>query len=102
MQDPAPDGHNPESYISHEKISSVRHAVLDELMIWQIRQLDEFCRVIFLHALRIKVRDGGREVNNPAHLTIGVGMAGVKHILEIWLVKEEGASLSGACMCKPS
>ena len=51
--------------ISHETISAVTDAVLDEVMVWQNRQLDEFYPVIFLDALRIKVRDGGRVVNSP-------------------------------------
>ncbi|AHI20806.1 IS256 family transposase [Corynebacterium casei] len=78
--------------ISHETISAVTDAVLDEVMIWQNRQLDEFYPVIFLDALRIKVRDGGRVVNKSAFLAIGVDMDGIKHILGIWLAKEEGAS----------
>lgn len=78
--------------ISHETISAVTDAVLDEVMMWQNRQLDEFYPVIFLDALRIKVRDGGRVVNKSAYLAIGVDMDGVKHILGIWLAKEEGAS----------
>lgn len=44
--------------ISHETISAITDAVLDEVMIWQNRQLDDFYPVIFLDALRIKVRDG--------------------------------------------
>ena len=62
--------------ISHETISAVTDAVLDEVMIWQNRQLDEFYHVIFLVALRIKVRDGGRVVNKSAYLAIGVDMDG--------------------------
>lgn len=78
--------------ISHETISAITDAVLDEVMIWQNRQLDDFYPVIFLDALRIKVRDGGRVVNKSAYLAIGVDMEGIKHILGIWLAKEEGAS----------
>ena len=78
--------------ISHETVSAVTDAVLDEVMMWQNRQLDDFYPVIFLDALRIKVRDGGRVVNKSAYLAIGVDMDGVKHILGIWLAKEEGAS----------
>lgn len=78
--------------ISHETISAITDAVLDEVMIWQNRQLDDFYPVIFLDALRIKVRDGGRVVNKSAYLAIGVDMDGIKHILGIWLAKEEGAS----------
>ena len=61
-------------------------------MIWQNRQLDEFYPVIFLDALRIKVRDGGRVVNKSAYMAIGVDLDGIKHILGLWIAKEEGAS----------
>ncbi|PSA69948.1 hypothetical protein BT091_00005 [Corynebacterium diphtheriae] len=43
--------------ISCDTISAVTDAVLDEVMVWQNRQLDEFYPVIFLDALRIKVRE---------------------------------------------
>ena len=78
--------------ISHETISAVTDAVLDEVLVWQNRQLDEFYPVIFLDALRIKVRDAGRVVNKSAYMAIGVDVDGVKHILGLWIAKEEGAS----------
>ncbi|GAB3693408.1 hypothetical protein GCM10027595_05680 [Corynebacterium nasicanis] len=78
--------------ISHKTISTITDAVLDEVMVWQNWQLEEFYPVIFLDALRIKVRDGGRLVNRSAYLAIGVDLEGIKHILGIWLAKEEGAS----------
>jgi len=37
--------------------------ITDEVMVWQNRQLDEFSPVIFLDALRVKIRDGHRVVN---------------------------------------
>ncbi|MBG9329746.1 transposase, partial [Corynebacterium belfantii] len=61
-------------------------------MVWQNRQLDEFYPVVFLDALRIKVRDGGRVVNKSAYMAIGVDLDGIKHILGLWIAKEEGAS----------
>ncbi|AHI22253.1 transposase-like protein [Corynebacterium vitaeruminis DSM 20294] len=79
--------------ISHETISAITDAVLDEVMVWQNRQLDEFYPVIFLDALRIKVRDGGRVINKSAYMAIGVDLEGIKHILGLWIAKEEGASL---------
>ena len=51
--------------VSHETISAVTDAVLDEVMVWQQRQLEEFYPVIFLDALRINVRDwwtGSKEI----------------------------------------
>ena len=37
--------------------------------------------VMFLDALLIKVRDGGRVVNKSAYMAIGVDLDGIKHIL---------------------
>ncbi len=84
--------------ISHETISAVTDAVLDEVMVWQNRQLDEFYPVIFLDALRIKIRDGGLVVNKSAYMAIGVPLDGIKHFLESWIAKEESAS-SWAQVC---
>ncbi|MER0098119.1 transposase, partial [Corynebacterium marquesiae] len=39
--------------MSPDTISTITDAVLDEVMIWQNRQLDEFYPVIFLDALRV-------------------------------------------------
>ena len=78
--------------ISHETISAVTDAVLDDVMVWQNRQLDEFYPVVFLDALRIKVRDGAPVINKSAYMAIGVDIEGIKHILGVWIAKEEGAS----------
>lgn len=78
--------------VSHETISAVTDAVLDEVMVWQHRQLDEFYPVIFLDALRIKVKDSGRIIGKSAYLAVGVDMEGIKHVLGIWIAQEEGAS----------
>ena len=51
-----------------------------------------FTPVEFLDARRIKVRDGGWEVSKSAYVAIGVDLDGIKHILGLWIAKEEGAS----------
>ena len=78
--------------ISPETISTITDAVLDEVIEWQNRQLDEFYPVIFLDAIRIKVRDSGRVVNKACYMAVGVNMDGVKHILGLWIASQEGAS----------
>ena len=46
--------------MSPDTISTITDAVFQKVMIWQNRQLDEFYPVIFLDALRVKIRDGHR------------------------------------------
>ena len=67
--------------MSPDTISTITDAVLEEVMIWQNRQLDEFYPVIFLDALRVKIRDGHRVVNKSCYMMVGVDMDGIKHIL---------------------
>ena len=40
----------------------------------------------------VKVKDGGHTRNKAAHLAVGVDMAGIKHVLGIWVQPNEGAS----------
>ena len=67
--------------LSPDTISAATDAVLDEAIAWQTRQLDEFYPVVFLDALRLKIRDNGRVVNKAVYMTVGVDMEGIKHIL---------------------
>lgn len=72
--------------------------MLDEVLVWQNRQLDEFYPVIFLDALRVKIRDNGRVVNKAVYMAVGVDMDGIKHILGLWVANNEGAAFwSSVC-----
>lgn len=78
--------------LSATTISNITNAVLDAVLEWQKRPLEEFYPIIYLDAIRVKVRDGGRVINKAAHLAIGVDMDGIKHVLGIWVQPTEGAS----------
>ena len=55
------------------------------------RQLERFYPVIFLDAMRVRIREGNRVVNKPA-VAVGVDMDGIKHILGLWIAGSEGAA----------
>ena len=78
--------------LSAGTISTITDAVCDAVMEWQQRPLDEFYPIIYLDAIRVKIRDQGRVSNRAAHIAVGVDMDGVKHVLGIWIQSEEGAS----------
>ena len=78
--------------LSAGTISTITDAVCDAVLEWQQRPLDEFYPIIYLDAIRVKIRDQGRVSNRAAHLAVGVDMDGVKHVLGIWVQAEEGAS----------
>ena len=84
--------------LSHETISKITDAVLDEVLTWQRRPLESLYPVIYLDALVVKVRDGAHVRNKAAHIAVGVDMDGIKHVLGIWVQQSEGAKFwAGVC-----
>jgi putative transposase len=84
--------------LSHETISKITDAVLEEVLAWQRRPLEAFYPVIYLDALVVKVRDGAHVRNKAAHIAVGVDLDGVKHVLGIWVQASEGAKFwAGVC-----
>ncbi|MBB3025597.1 Transposase and inactivated derivatives [Trueperella pyogenes] len=83
--------------LSCETISKITNAVEDEIMTWQNRPLDEFYPVMFLDAIRIKIRENHQVATRAAHIGIGVDMDKIKHVLGIWIDDNEGASLASVC-----
>ena len=87
-------GHLEEIYgidVSPSLISSVTDAVADEVKIWQNRPLDAVYPIVYMDAVRIKVRDNGHVSNKAVYLALGVTMDGVKEVLGMWVAENEGA-----------
>ena len=78
--------------VSHETISKIVDEISEEVLAWQHRPLEPLYPVIYLDALIVKVKDGGHTRNKAAHIAVGVDMAGIKHVLGIWVQQNEGAS----------
>ncbi|MFC7752176.1 IS256 family transposase [Tsukamurella soli] len=84
--------------ISPETISKIVDEISDAVMQWQNRPLEALYPVIYLDAIVVKVKDGGHTRNKAAHIAVGVDMAGIKHVLGIWVQQTEGASFwAGVC-----
>ncbi|WP_248745061.1 IS256 family transposase [Pseudomonas sp. MWU12-2037] len=77
--------------VSHDFISSVTDAVLEEIGAWQQRPLEPMYPVIFFDALRVKIRDEGLVRNKAIYLALGVLPDGSRDILGIWIETTEGA-----------
>ncbi|WP_080527996.1 IS256 family transposase [Mycobacteroides abscessus] len=78
--------------VSHETISKIVDEISDEVLAWQRRPLEPLYPVVYLDAMIVKVKDGGHTRNKAAHIAVGVDMAGIKHVLGIWVQQNEGAS----------
>jgi putative transposase len=84
--------------LSHDAISNITDAVLEEVKAWQNRPLEEIYPIIYLDALVVKVKDGHQVKNRAAHIAVGVDLDGVKHVLGIWVQACEGAKFwAGVC-----
>jgi putative transposase len=92
--------------LSHETVSRITDAVLEEIRAWQSRPLDPAYAAVFLGAIVVKVRDNQVVQSKAAYIAIGVDADGEKHVLGIWLAKTppqtatagEGARFWGSVM----
>ena len=66
--------------LSHETISNITDAVSQEVLAWQSRPLEEFYPVIYLDAIRIKIRENNQVLNRAAYIAVGVDLDGIKPV----------------------
>lgn len=78
--------------VSPTLISQVTEAVTEEVRLWQNRSLDDIYPIVYLDAVRIKVKHNGQIVSKAVYLAIAVTMEGVKDVLGMWTAESEGAS----------
>ena len=87
-------GHLREMYgieVSPDLISRATDGVLEEVREWQGRPLERLYPIVFLDALRVKVRDEGLVRNKAIYLALGVTAEGEKEVLGLWIEQTEGA-----------
>ena len=87
-------GHLKELYgidVSAELISTVTDAVIEEVTAWQNRPLEATYALVFLDAIRVKIRDESLVRNKAIHVAIGVRADGAKEVLGLWIEQNEGA-----------
>lgn len=77
--------------ISPDLISTVTDSVVEEVRSWQTRPLDHIYPIIYLDAIRIKVRQNAQIVNKAVYMAIGVNLDGHKEALGLWIAEQEGA-----------
>jgi putative transposase len=77
--------------VSAEFISRVTDSVIDGLKDWQNRRLDPVYPILYMDAIRVKIRDEGQIRSKAIYLAIGVTMEGLKEVLGLWVEQTEGA-----------
>ncbi|SCK09673.1 Transposase (or an inactivated derivative) [Streptomyces sp. WMMB 322] len=69
--------------VSRQTISTITDSVIEGMSEWQNRPLDPVYPVVFVDAVRVKIRDG-QVANRPIYLAMGVTVDGHRDILGIW------------------
>jgi putative transposase len=77
--------------VSPDLVSSVTDGVQDLVREWQTRPLDELYPIVYLDALRVKIRIDGAVSNHCIYIAIGVNIDGKKETLGLWHSENEGA-----------
>ncbi len=77
--------------VSPTLISKVTDSVLEQVIEWQSRSLDEIYPIVYLDCIVVKVRQDKQVINKAVYLALGVNMEGQKELLGMWLSETEGA-----------
>jgi len=77
--------------VSHALISKVTEAVMDEVIAWQARPLDEIYPILYLDCIVIKCHQDKRVINKAVYVALGVNCEGRKELMGLWISENEGS-----------
>ena len=77
--------------VSPDLVSTVTDNVSEMVREWQTRPLEAVYPIVYLDALRVKVRVDKAVQNRCIYLAIGVNLEGKKETLGLWSAENEGA-----------
>ena len=77
--------------VSPTLISRVTDAVLEQVIEWQSRPLDDVYPIVYLDCIVVKIRQDKKVINKAIYLALGINMQGHKELLGLWMSENEGA-----------
>lgn len=77
--------------VSPTLISQVTDAVMEDVQAWQSRPLAAIYPIVYLDALRVKVKQDKAIRQLAVYLVLGVNTDGRKELLGMWVSRNEGA-----------
>jgi len=77
--------------VSASLISKVTDAVIERVIEWQNRPLDDLYPIVYMDCIRVKVRQDKRVINKAVYIALGINLNGEKEVLGLWLQENEGA-----------
>ena len=77
--------------VSHALISKVTDAVIEEVVAWQARPLDEIYPILYLDCMVIKCHQDKRVINKAVYVALGINCEGRKELIGLWISENEGS-----------
>jgi transposase-like protein len=77
--------------VSHSLISKVTEAVIEEVVAWQARPLDEIYPILYLDCIVIKCHQDKRVINKAVYVALGINCEGRKELMGLWISENEGS-----------
>lgn len=77
--------------VSPSLISKITDNVLDGIVTWQSRPLEDVYAVVFMDAIHYKIRTDGKVQSKAAYTVMGIDLSGQVDVLGLWLSENEGA-----------
>ena len=77
--------------VSTALISKVTDRVLEQVQLWQARELDPLYPIVYLDCIVLKIRENQRVIKRSMYVALGVNLEGHKELLGLWLADTEGA-----------
>lgn len=77
--------------VSASLVSKVTEAVIERVIEWQNRPLDELYPIVYMDCIRVKIRQDKRVLNKAVYIALGINLNGEKEVLGLWIQENEGA-----------
>jgi len=77
--------------VSASLVSKVTEAVIERVIEWQNRPLDELYPIVYMDCIRVKIRQDKRVINKAVFIALGINLNGEKEVLGLWIQENEGA-----------
>lgn len=77
--------------ISATLVSKVTESVLEKVIQWRSRPLDEVYPIVYMDGIVIKVRQDKQVIRKTMYIALGINMDGQKECLGLWLSETESS-----------
>lgn len=81
-------------------ISTVTDGIMEDVIAWQARPLENTYPVVYMDAIWTKIRESKQIVNRAVYICLGINEDGQKDVIGMWVGENEGASYWHEVVCE--